>query len=187
MTSPHATDRLGTVTVEDGRPVLRYERHMPHPPARVWRALTESEELQHWLPCDIVGDRREGAELRLPFWPDHVEAYELDEEPLPGRILVWQPPETFEWTWDTDRLRFELEPAGEGTVLRFTTWVGDPRGHGVDGSPDDATGTTSAAAGWHTCLDHLEVLLDGRPGRLAEAATHEVEARYRPRVDAALR
>lgn len=58
----------------------------------------------------IVGERREGAEVELPFWPAHLDAYsDRIEEPVThGRILTWRPPELFEWTWDTDFLRYHV-------------------------------------------------------------------------------
>ena len=51
---------LATVLDDDGRVALRFRRRLPHPPEKVWRALTESEHLQHWMPCDLVGERRAG-------------------------------------------------------------------------------------------------------------------------------
>ncbi len=66
---------LGTVREEDGRYVVSFERHLRHPREKVWRAITESEHLAHWMPCDIVGDRRAGGTIELPFWPAHVERY----------------------------------------------------------------------------------------------------------------
>jgi uncharacterized protein YndB with AHSA1/START domain len=159
-------DRMGTVVQADGAWVLRYERTLAHPPEKVWRALTESQHLEHWLPCDIVGDRREGATVELPFWPAFVERYDIEEVVGTGRITVWQPPTTFEWWWDGDRLRWELTPQGAGTSLVFTTWIGDPS-IGAD-----------AAAGYHVCLDRLEALLD--TGRAAALEDHPsaLEARY---------
>jgi len=146
MTDP----AMATVLEADGGVGLRFVRHLAHPPEKVWRAITESEHLQHWLPCDIVGERAAGAKVDLPFWPDHVEAYGLDSTPtLDGEILVWRPPEVFEWRWSTDRLRWELEPDGEGTRLTFTTWLGEV-GHPVE----------KTAAGYHVCLDQLAELLD---------------------------
>lgn len=179
-----STDRLGTVLHDGGRVGLRYVRRLRHDRQKVWRALTESDQLQHWFPSDIVGERREGAEIVLPFWPAHVEAYGIDEPAVPGRIHVWDPPRVFEWSWDTDRLRWELDAAPDGTVLTFTVWIGDPTAHGEDGgSPDDATGTSSAAAGYHVCLDHLEALLDGRDiGRLVDADSGQLRAEYRARL-----
>ena len=176
-----STDRLGTVLRGDDRVGLRYVRRLAHDPDTVWRALTESDQLRQWFPCDIVGERREGAELVLPFWPDHAETYGIEEAAVPGRIHVWDPPRVFEWSWDTDHLRWELEDDAGSTLLTFTVWVGEPQAHGEGGrSPDDASGTASAATGYHVCLDYLEVLLDGgSAGPLAHADTGDLESRYR--------
>lgn len=179
-----ATDRLGTVLRDGDRIGLRYERHLRHSPERVWRALTEHDQLRHWFPADIVGDRVEGADLQLPFWPSHAEAFGLEDLPVaPGRVHAWNPPRVFEFSWDTERLRFELDAEGDGTVLTLTVWIGDPLAHGPDGSPDAASGTASAAAGYHVCLDHLEALLDERDtGPLHQADTAPLEAAYRELV-----
>lgn len=140
-----------TVLQDGDRLGLRFERRLPHPPERVWRALTESEHLRHWMPVDIVGPREAGADIELPFWPDHVEVYDIDEPVLTGRIEVWEPPRLFQWTWGGDVLRFELVPVADGTQLTFATWFADP----------DRAGAASAAGGYQVCLDHLARLLDG--------------------------
>ena len=140
---------------------LRFVRRFDHPVERVWSAITESEDLRAWLPCDIVGERRAGAEIRLPFWPAQVEKYEIDEPVLTGRIEVWDPPRLFQWTWGGDVLRFEVEPEGESsTVLRFTTWL----------ETADPESTVSTAAGYHICFQVLRTWLDtGTATPLAEA------------------
>ena len=38
------------------RPAVRLERHLADPPAVVWRALTEREQLRSWFPCDVIVD-----------------------------------------------------------------------------------------------------------------------------------
>ncbi len=156
-----ADPTMASVVRDGDRVGLRYRRTLGHAPEKVWRALTESEHLRHWLPCDIVGERRAGADITLRFWPDHVEAYDIEDPDLAGRITVWDPPRVFEWTWGGDVLRFELEPTrdagsgGEpGTELTFTTWPADP----------DPESMASAGGGFHVCLDHLTRLLDGEPG-----------------------
>lgn len=159
---------LGTVRQEDGRYVLGFERHLRHPREKVWRAITESEHLAHWMPCDIVGDRRAGGEIDLPFWPAQVERYGIERPMLHGLISVWEPPAVFEWWWETDRLRWELDEHEGGTVLRFTTWLGP---HGM--------GAANTAAGYHVCLDHLEELLDtGSAPPLVDADPGPWEQRY---------
>lgn len=167
------TTELGNVTREGDAYVVRFERRLNHPREKVWRAITESEHLAHWMPCDIVGERRSGADVVLPFWPAHVEKYGLDSTPeLPGRIEVWDPPSVFEWWWSTDRLRWELDEDGDGTVLRFTTWL-EP----------DARGAANAAAGYHMCLANLAELLDtGSATPLIDADVSPVEQRYADQV-----
>lgn len=142
------TGRLGQLVRDGDQLGLRFERHLAHPPERVWRALTESDQLHHWMPCDIVGLRHEGAEIDVPFWPEVAAKYEIPDPVLHGRILTWDPRRTFSWLWDTDTLIFELEPTATGTRLVLTTWI--TQGPTVD----------QIAAGYHVCFVQLERLLD---------------------------
>ncbi len=170
MTDPQD---LGDITREDDGYVVRFARRLPHPREKVWRAITESEHLAHWLPCDIVGERRSGTDVRLPFWPDHVERYGLGSTPsLEGRIEVWDPPAVFEWWWSTERLRWELDEVPEGTLLRLTTWV-SPDGHGA----------AKTAAGYHMCLANLvELLATGTAPPLVDRDVGPVEGQYAAQV-----
>lgn len=171
---------MGEVLRADGRWGLRYRRRLAHGPEKVWRALTESEHLRHWMPCDLVGERREGGALELPFWPDQVAKYGIEEPVLHGEIRTWDPPRRFEWTWDTDVLRWDLDAVDGGTLLTFTTWFG----------ADDPGGASNAGAGYHVCLDQLIELLDtGGVAPLVDADVASWESRYgaavRQAVDAA--
>lgn len=158
-------------------PGLRFERRLAHPVDTVWRAVTERDHLRSWMPCDIVGERREGAPLRLPFWPEVLARHGFDDPGLTGEIRVWDPPRVFEWTWDTDVVRFELAPDGDGTVLTLTTWLSE-----------NDPGTAQTAAGYHVCLDHLARVLDtGAAPSVAEADPSALEARYAELVEAAPR
>ncbi len=160
---------MGVPVYDDGRWAVRFERRLTHRPEKVWRALTESQHLAHWMPTDIVGERRAGASIELPFWPAAVAKYGIEDPVLTGEIRVWDPPRVFEWTWDTDLLRWELEPDRDGTVLTFTTWFGDA---------DDEV-ATGASAGYHVCLDELRELLDaGAVAPLDDAVMAVWVARY---------
>jgi hypothetical protein len=65
-------------------------------------------------------------------------------------------------------LRWELEVVADGTLLTFTTWLGND----VDIAKD-------AAAGYHVCLDQLIELLDvGTVEPLEDADVHRWEKRY---------
>ena len=157
-----ASGPLGSVTRDGEVVVLTYERDLTHPPEKVWRAITESEHLRDWFPVDIIGERAVGATLRLTFWPEalaqageEIEAAGMDRDDptLLGEVLTWEPPRVFEFTWDSERLRFDLEPTETGTTLRVAirTPAPAPRGY------------ARTAAGYHMCFDALAAALDGEP------------------------
>lgn len=165
---------LGELVREGDRSGLRYVRRYPHPVDRVWRAITDSDQLRYWMPCDIVGERAAGAAITLPFWPAHVEKYGIDEPALSGRIEIWEPPRRFAWTWGGDLLIFELSGVDDGTELVFTTWPED----------SDLAGIVSTAGGYHICLAELAVLLDdGSAPAMTEVDTiaFRLETTYRER------
>ena len=130
--------------------------------------------LKHWMPCDIVGERKEGADIELPFWPAQVERYSIEETAVYGKILVWNPYEVFEWIWDTNVLRWELEAVADGTLLTLTTWLGKEVHMAKD-----------AAAGYHVCLNQLIELLDtGTVGPLEDADVARWDRKYAEAVTA---
>jgi uncharacterized protein YndB with AHSA1/START domain len=135
--------RDGELREHDGRYEVRFERHLAHPPERVWRAITEPEHLAAWFPTRIDGDRRAGAPLRFVF--EHGEG-----PPLDGELRVWDPPSVLELRWDRELLRFELAPAADGgCVLTFVNTF------------DELGKAARDAAGWHVCLEHLAHSLAG--------------------------
>jgi uncharacterized protein YndB with AHSA1/START domain len=136
---------LGTLTsTTDGRWQLRYTRHLAHAPERVWRALTEDDELAAWFPSTIEGERRAGAPLRFRFDKDGDEAEH-------GEMLTFDPPRLLELRWGTDELRFELTPVDGGTELVLVDTFDEQGKAARDG------------AGWHECLDLLPAVLAGDP------------------------
>lgn len=116
---------------------LRYTRTFPHPPEKVWRALTEPEHLAAWFPSSIQGERSEGAQLTFVF--PNGEAPTME-----GRMLAYDPPRLLEYTWGEDTLRFQLRVEGGRTVLTFTDTIREGGKAARDG------------AGWHVSLDALE-------------------------------
>ncbi len=170
-----STDRLGTVDREGDRVSLRFTRRLRHAPDTVWTALTSSEHLRAWFPADLVGERHEGADLTVTFWPEVAERYSMLDASLPGRILTWDPPRVFEWRWDDEVLRFELHADdGGGTRLEFSNRLGA-------GSLE--TGLDKTSAGYHVCLDLLEHSLDGEStGGVLSADTAPLEKVYAERL-----
>jgi uncharacterized protein YndB with AHSA1/START domain len=131
----------GSLHTNDGRPMLRFERRLPHARERVWRAITEPAELAHWFPAEVEVDLRPGGTIKFVF--PH------DGGTTAGEVTELDPPRLFEYSWEGAILRFELRAEGEACVLVFT--------HTFDGR-DEAP---KFAAGWHLCLDRLEAVLGG--------------------------
>lgn len=137
-------------TIQD-RPTLSFERRLSHPVERVWRAITEPDELRHWFPSQVVVDELgAGAEMRFEFEDMPLDA----PSTMTGRVTDFDPPRVFGFDWGEDHLRFELEPAdGEsGCTLRLTVAL------------DARDKAARDAAGWHVCLDRLELFVGGEGG-----------------------
>jgi uncharacterized protein YndB with AHSA1/START domain len=128
-------------------------RDLRHPPAKVWKALTEPEHLREWAPFDA--DRSLGAvgtaKLTTVGAPTPLVS---DSE-----IKRADAPRLLELNWGGQDLRWELEPQGGGT--RLTLW------HNID-----RRFISMGAAGWHICLDVLDRSLAGQPiGRMVGVET----------------
>jgi uncharacterized protein YndB with AHSA1/START domain len=146
--------REGTLIHIEGRPALRFERRYRHPMERVWRAITDPDELRQWFPSDVVGDRAVGAELVFDDDAQRAEAQQAGEPTradgpmFRGVVVAHDPPKVFSFTWGGELLRFELLPEGNETVLVFTHLLSDQSVAARNGS------------GWHMCLAELDRLLD---------------------------
>jgi uncharacterized protein YndB with AHSA1/START domain len=120
-----------------GLPVLHFDRQLTRPPAAVWRALTDREELKAWFPCDIITEGwKVGASLRFVFRGG--EWHDLD-----GTVLEYDEPHVLAFTWGDETLRFELSESEGGTRLLFTDEL-------------DPSIAARNAAGWDVCLELLE-------------------------------
>jgi uncharacterized protein YndB with AHSA1/START domain len=96
--------------------VRRFERRLRHRPEKVWRALTEADELAGWFPARVEGAREKGAPLRFRFGGEEPDAE--------GRVTEWEPPRVFAYTMGAETHRWELSPLPQdGCLLVFTTAV----------------------------------------------------------------
>lgn len=144
----------GSLERGNGGARLVFTRRLDHPPEAIWQALTDPDELAAWFPAAIEGGWEPGATLTFTFQdPDEAaEALEAEEAPvLHGEVITCEPPRRLEYTWDTDTLRFDLEPDGQATVLRLTVTF------------EEIGKAARDAAGWHACLDLLAARLVGGP------------------------
>lgn len=141
---------LADATSEPADPgwTLVFIRELRHAPERVWRALTDPDEVAAWSPytCDRDLGRVGAATLTM-----------VDAENGPGgqelaaSVRQSDAPRLLEYAWGTDVVRWELEPTTGGTKLTLRRTIAD-------------RGTLpGVAAGWHLCLTVAERLLDGMP------------------------
>lgn len=129
----------------DGRPALRFERRLNHPPTIVWRAITEPAQLSAWYPFRALEiDLRIGGHIRF----DGMNAVitQLD----PPKIFAFSEHAPTPMTRESDDLiHFELIPDGDGCRLVFTHVF------------DDRPAAASYGSGWAVCLNALEAHVNG--------------------------
>jgi uncharacterized protein YndB with AHSA1/START domain len=119
------------------------ERDVPHPPEKVWRALTQSHLIEEWL-------------MKTDFKPEvgHCFQFNADWGEVECEVRTVEPQRTLEYSWDAGDLRsvvtWTLTPTDQGTRLRMeqTGFQKDqPRYYG------------GARAGWPRFFDKLEQVL----------------------------
>ena len=96
---------------------VRFERRLAHRIEKVWRAVSEAEELRRWFPDGGVEiDLTVGGKVRFA-----AEGWDEDDELVPreGTVTALDPPRLLEFTWGEESLRFELTPDGDGCLLVF--------------------------------------------------------------------
>jgi uncharacterized protein YndB with AHSA1/START domain len=119
-------------------------RELRHPPAKVWRALTDPAHLREWAPFEADGNLGTVGTVNLT-WTGRTSAQ------VATRVTRADAPKLLEY----NDMRWELEAFDGGT--RLTLW------HNID-----RRFISMGAAGWHICFDILERLLGGTPiGRIA--------------------
>jgi uncharacterized protein YndB with AHSA1/START domain len=140
---------FGAEVQKDGEQwTLVLVRELRHPPAMVWKALTDPEELREWAPYDADRplDRTGTATLTTVGTPTPMVSA--------SRVTRADAPRVLELDWGGQDIRWELEPLAGGT--RLTLW------HNID-----RRFISMGAAGWHICLDVLDRALAGQPvGRI---------------------
>ena len=130
------------------------ERELPHPPEKVWRALTQPHLIEEWL-------------LKNDFKLEVGHRFNLRADPQPGwngivdcEVLVVEPNKTLSYTWNSGEanlairtvVTLSLAPKGAGTLLRM-----EQTGFRSD-QPQNYQG---AKYGWQHFLGKLEQILAG--------------------------
>ncbi len=137
------------MTTPDTRSVI-VEKEFPHPPQKVWRALTESSLIEQWL-------------MKNDFQPVAGHSFNLRMDPVPNwngvidcQVLAVEPCKTLSYTWGTLGLEsvvtFTLTPTDTGTNVRV-----EQSGF----RPDQEAAYKGATYGWRNFIGGLERILAG--------------------------
>jgi uncharacterized protein YndB with AHSA1/START domain len=158
------SDRLATLERTDEGGLIRFERDFPNSPEDVWSALTDADRLADWWPpfaTNVHVDLRVGGTMTFE-WPDGPQ--------LEFRFLRVEQPTLLEHTHTSPGswMRYELEPAGDGTRLHATYFVPDP---------DEAIRRGDVVGG-HYGFDRLQAALAGRPVPFDMDAFAALQHRY---------
>jgi uncharacterized protein YndB with AHSA1/START domain len=126
-------------------------RRFNAPPARVYRCLTDPEEIVRWFAEQIEGSLAVGTRSVLVFPDSRVwwDVTALQNERLFEFHWPWLPDESWETT-----ARVVLQPAGYGTLLTLTDGPFDLRVPGV------LDAYAEAREGWVEALAWLRAYTD---------------------------
>jgi uncharacterized protein YndB with AHSA1/START domain len=124
---------------------LVIEREMPHPPEKIWRALTQSPLIEEWLMKNdfqpVVGQRFNFRATPVPNWNGVIDC----------EVLVVEPNSRLTYSWGSMGLEsvvtWILTPTKDGTHVRME--------HSGFRSEEDAS-YKGANYGWQKFIGNLE-------------------------------
>ncbi len=148
----------GTVTKNDGRFDVHFERHFDAPVERLWAAVTQPDLLEGWLggPVDEL-ELVEGGNVVIQIHPKGPAT-------VYGKVIRVEPLRVLELTWDVPAwrnipdflgttMRWEVRADGDGSELALTHSL--PAEH--------AWHVHAMLGAWHLHLDALPAVLAGSP------------------------
>jgi uncharacterized protein YndB with AHSA1/START domain len=144
---------MNTATAASARSVV-IEREFPHPPEKVWRALTQGPLLEEWV-------------MKNDFQPVVGHKFNFRMQPMPGwngvtdcEVLVVEPQKRLSYTWNASGeeaingiktvVTFTLTPTKNGVLLRMEQ---------AGFRPEHDRFYQGANYGWQKMLGTLETVL----------------------------
>ncbi len=129
--------------------LLEKELFIKATPERVFRALTEKDELERWFLVKADLDLRPGGAIRFEWGPGIVEV---------GKVLELEPPHRLSYSWEAigpglTTITFELTAEKDGTRLHLSH-------AGIGNGEDWDRYYTSVNGGWNQHLSNLSAWLE---------------------------
>lgn len=126
------------------------EREMPHPPEKIWRALTQGPLIKEWLLENdfepVVGHKFKFRRTPVPPWNGVIDS----------EVLVVEPNKKLSYSWSSMGLGtvvvWTLVPTEGGTLVRM-----EQSGFG----PDQEANYKGAKYGWQKFIGGLERVAAG--------------------------
>jgi uncharacterized protein YndB with AHSA1/START domain len=137
-------------TTKGASRTLVIEREMPHPPEKVWRALTQGALIKEWLMENdfepVVGHKFNFRSTPVPNWNGIIES----------EVLVVEPNKKLSYSWETMGMGsvvvFTLVATKSGTLVRM-----EQSGFG----PDQDAAYKGAQYGWTKFIGNLDRVVAG--------------------------
>ncbi|GAQ19887.1 activator of Hsp90 ATPase 1 family protein [Oceanobacillus picturae] len=128
----------------DGAYIVIYKRPLTHSVDKVWRALTENDKLEKWMPNLEVKNLQQDGVIQFNMNDRTDNSFNM-------KILDYKEYTYLQYEWGEGWVRFELYPQAEGCLLLLKEFNPTLNDH----TPKDL-------AGWHVCLEMFMALLEGK-------------------------
>jgi uncharacterized protein YndB with AHSA1/START domain len=132
------------------------EREMPHPPQRIWRALTQSPLIEEWLMKNdfqpVVGHKFNFRAAPMPRWNGVTDC----------EVLIVEPNVQLSYTWNSS------DDEAKNGLRTVVTWTLTPTKGGTHVRmeqsgfrPEDEGFYQGAGFGWKRMVESLERVIVG--------------------------
>jgi uncharacterized protein YndB with AHSA1/START domain len=175
--------RRGTMSTDLGEITncytITFTRRSKHSASRMWKAITEPDEVAAWTEADAEIDLRVGGTYTLFAGTESAEECVIVRvEPERVLTIVWGMNRPDAWGDLISVVQWEIQDDGDGCTFTFVH----------NGCADRGEGEAGLAAGWHGFFDQLDKHLDGETWSTDEARAdwERLHAPYDERLNAVL-
>ena len=142
--------------------IVKFERQFSYTIEEVWSVLTENSKLKKWMSNLQIENLKTGGIIKFDM---------MDGSFLNIDILECQLNSVLEFTWDKDRVRFEIHKEENGSLLLLKEYIHELTGH----TPKDI-------AGWHICLDLFSSVLEEEEKEFSKNEWQQWFEKYKDKI-----